>query len=291
MTEATSISAELLPLVVSRAAMRVHSAFDRTANLVFEAPVPAWLPLGMVTLACEEVGNLPNGILIRGGAAALRELARVGGRASLEDGHLVLDGGPIDASGAPAWDASLHEVYVRGWRRRWASAWQALARAVGEVPTSPLWGVAARRVDRLAGALERRALGEAIDAATQLVGLGPGLTPSGDDLLVGLLVGMHCGESADGFVSAWGEGVLAASRRTTDVSRVFLEWAARGRTTQRLRDVIEAILGPREEGRLNDALEAALSVGSTSGADGLLGLLIGLRLWTDGSEEDHANAT
>jgi len=295
--EAVSISAELLPLITSRAAMRVHSAFDRSLNLVLEAPAPAWLPLGMITLAHEGVGNLPNGILVRG-EAALRGLALMGGRALLDHGRLMLDGARIDLSGAPAWDPSLDRVCARGrsagWKGRWASAWHALTRAVGEAPASPLWGMAAERVDRLADALERRALGEAVDAARQLVGLGPGLTPSGDDLLVGVLVAMHCGRASagpdDGFVSAFGAEIRAMSRHTTDVSRVFLEWAAHGRATQRLRDVVEAVVMPQGEGRLGGALDAALRVGSTSGADGLLGLLMGLRLWTHEREEDHANA-
>ena len=41
-----------------------------------------------------------------------------------------------------------------------------------------------------------------------------------------------------------------------------------------------AINAPRRAGALDAAIAAALYVGATSGADGLLGLLRGLQLWT-----------
>lgn len=295
---ATSISSEVARCLGTRARIRVHSAFARAVNLCLEGSVPAQLPLGMVTLARQEVGNLPNGILVSAGAMPLRSL--VGERHSvwLEGGRLYLEGGEVDLRGARSWDASLKGLRGRGWgagwRGRWALAWRSLSLAVGAVPASPLWGVAAGRVERLVDALEGCALGEAIDAARGLVGLGPGLTPSGDDLLVGLLVGLQGRPVSDQqgrLVATWGKSVVASAHRTTDVSRVYLDWAARGWATQRLRDVAEAVLCPGVEGRLDAAVAAGLDVGSTSGADGLLGLLLGLRMWMNESEEDDANAT
>lgn len=293
---ATSISAELAPLVATGAEMRVHSVFDRAANLMFMGRPPGWLPLGMMTVAHEPLGNLPQGILVPAAVGPLRRLARVGQGVSLEGGRLRLGDGAIDLGEAPSWDPSLDAVRARlwdaAWRERWSAAWRALESDVSQASMNPLWGVASDKVERLMAALAKRELGRAIDAAEQIVGLGPGLTPSGDDLLTGLMIGLRClpaGRGSVGFVQAWAEGVRALAGRTTDVSRVYLEWAARGRATERLRNVADAIVWAPTGDHLAGAVSAALQVGSTSGADGLLGLLLGLRLWIDESEEDHAN--
>lgn len=302
---AASISVEVLPLAGSRARLRVHSTFDRAINLCLESPAPRTnavrsLPLGMVTVARVEVGNLPNGILIPPGPAPLPGLARAGQPVWLAGGRLRLEGGEIDLRGARPWDGSLDALrspgWDAGWWDRWLVAWRLLRDGVSggaARDSSPLFGASAGRVGRLVSALGRRDLGGALAAAEGLVGLGPGLTPSGDDLLVGLLIGMQCrppGAGGRGFVAAWGAGLLAVADGTTDVSRVYLAWAARGRATQRLRDVAEAIVRPRAGDELARAVDAALNVGATSGADGLLGLLLGLRTWMDESEGNHADA-
>ena len=65
-------------------------------------------------------------------------------------------------------------------------------------------------------------------AAIQLLGLGPGLTPSGDDLLVGLLITLrHVGTRAAPDRSA--QSLLtAAGGRTTPISQAHLQAAASG---------------------------------------------------------------
>lgn len=294
---AVSISAELEPLTTRWVELRGHSAFDRAANLVVISPPAPWLPLGMVTVAYEEVGNLPGGILLPSRVAPMRTLAPPGRRAWLEGGRLHLAGGVVALREAAIWDASLEAVSRRprdpGWSCRWQEAWQTLHRSIGGAPASPLWGRAADVVGRLVAAVRSGALGPALHEAARLVGLGPGLTPSGDDFITGLLIGMHC-QPMDArqmaIVTALGDGVEALATRTTDVSRVYLGWAVRGRATERLRDVAAAINAPRRAGALDAAIAAALYVGATSGADGLLGLLRGLQLWTKESEEHHANA-
>jgi hypothetical protein len=69
---------------------------------------------------------------------------------------------------------------------------------------------------------------------------------------------------------------MVATGRTTDVAERLHRHAARGEFCERLHRLMGAILAG-EPARLPAAIATALDWGATSGADGLLGVLLGLR--------------
>jgi uncharacterized protein DUF2877 len=114
------------------------------------------------------------------------------------------------------------------------------------------------------------------DAAWSLLGLGPGLTPAGDDVLVGLLTGLIVLERrANGFGAgtvregtALGDWIASvAPSRTTPLSATLLRWAARGVAAQPLLDVLWS-LGSTSSVR---GLDRLVAMGRTSGRDMLFG--------------------
>ncbi|TAK88351.1 MAG: DUF2877 domain-containing protein [Betaproteobacteria bacterium] len=117
-------------------------------------------------------------------------------------------------------------------------------------------------------ALERWLVGNALGAeAEQLIGLGPGLTPSGDDYLGGMLVALRaCGRGvqADG-LWRWLQPRLAG--RTSAISAAHLAAAAAGEAHEALHDVLNGDL----------QLEKLDAVGHCSGWDALAGALAVLR--------------
>lgn len=120
----------------------------------------------------------------------------------------------------------------------------------------------------LRGAVRRADLDAALRTATRLIGLGPGLTPAGDDVMAGTIAGLvllgH--PSADRFAA----GVYAlAAGRTTELSRALLRHAACGRVSGEFAAVLHALVGERP---LMPAVAALLSTGSTSGRALALGL-------------------
>jgi hypothetical protein len=119
-----------------------------------------------------------------------------------------------------------------------------------------------------------------------LVGLGPGLTPSGDDFLIGFLTGLWCtvGEDAKrlAFLSALGQAVIRLSCQTNDISRTYLFHAAHGLVSSRLAALAEAIAGGEISGRLLTAAEDAMCAGHSSGMETVTGLLVGLSTWGNG---------
>ncbi|MDP7080019.1 MAG: DUF2877 domain-containing protein [Candidatus Undinarchaeales archaeon] len=111
--------------------------------------------------------------------------------------------------------------------------------------------------------------------ARQLVGLGPGLTPSGDDVLVGMLAVLSlAGET-------WvGEAVAPAVRDTPDFSQAVLLEACRGGFAADVDALARALLAGNA-----DAVDAAsrelLDHGATSGSDICAGVALGASLVTD----------
>ncbi len=122
-----------------------------------------------------------------------------------------------------------------------------------------------------------------LSALTQLIGLGNGLTPCGDDILVGYLAGLWC-TMRDFvvrrlFVSELSQAVIRLSGRTNDISRTYLHHAACGQVSSRLDTLARAISKPENPGQLLLAADSAMQSGHTSGMDAVTGLLLGLATW------------
>jgi Protein of unknown function (DUF2877) len=121
-----------------------------------------------------------------------------------------------------------------------------------------------------------------IEAAERIVGLGPGLTPSGDDILAGLLVSLRLlgGAVRPGGRAVWmadwlGAAVTAdAGTRTTALAATLLHCAASGGAGAEVAAVLRAVAGHEPAG---PAVRRLLAAGHTSGADIASGVLAGCR--------------
>jgi len=119
--------------------------------------------------------------------------------------------------------------------------------------------------------------GRVDDAVVACLGRGPGLTPSGDDVLVGALaaswsVGAIDAERSEDLAVAL---ETQARRRTTDVSVEYLHYACRGMATGAVRALLTA-LADRDIASVIGAVARLRRFGHTSGMDTLLGIVIAL---------------
>jgi hypothetical protein len=137
------------------------------------------------------------------------------------------------------------------------------------LPTGPGGPLAALR-----GAVRRADLDAALRTATRLIGLGPGLTPAGDDVMAGTMAGLVLlGHPA---AERFAAGVYSlAAGRTTDLSRALLRHAACGRVSGEYAAVLHALVGERP---LAPAVAGLLATGSTSGRAMALGLCTAIDL-------------
>jgi Protein of unknown function (DUF2877) len=117
----------------------------------------------------------------------------------------------------------------------------------------------------------------AVDA---LVGFGPGLTPSGDDVLAGCLLGLSAWGGRPDVLRQFREVVLHSLIRanaTTFVAEQLLRLACSGFGNEAIDDVMVGGCA-RDPIATREAARRLLAVGATSGADSILGLLIALEL-------------
>ena len=110
------------------------------------------------------------------------------------------------------------------------------------------------------------------EAVSALLGLGPGLTPSGDDFLGGMLIALHfCGEKS--VQKQLYIQVESSIGSTGPVSSAHLKAAAIGEGSQSLHQVLNMLLEGNET-QLELGIDAINQIGHTSGWDALAGIVV-----------------
>ena len=126
----------------------------------------------------------------------------------------------------------------------------------------------------------RSAPPETLRKVVPLLGLGPGLTPSGDDFLGGAMIVLHqLAQRAMVLPIADLIGQFGG-RATTPISVAHLEAAAEGLGGEYLHDAINGMVGGKQ-GISDDLLSAVDRIGHCSGWDALAGAVTVLRIWLD----------
>ena len=132
----------------------------------------------------------------------------------------------------------------------------------------------AREAQRvLAAGIRRRDGGLFVSGASKLIGLGEGLTPAGDDCLVGVLAVLF--RFAPAWISHSEVAVRLAGQAengTTMVGREFLLHALQGSFSEPVLRLLTAASRPEEHA----ARAALLAFGATSGADTFAGTALAL---------------
>ena len=122
------------------------------------------------------------------------------------------------------------------------------------------------------GAADALLAGDA-SAAKKLIGLGRGLTPSGDDFLCGFLSVL--GNAGHPFAKAVGEVVAEHLHRTTDISAAYLGSVLAGERFTVYDRAIRALLGGEDFAADCDFV---LGMGASSGTDTMLGALAAAKM-------------
>ncbi|WP_440064206.1 DUF2877 domain-containing protein [Streptosporangium sp. OZ121] len=261
----------------STALRRMLEAPRRPARVLAAFPAGVYLEVRtelepqVIAVVTGEATRLPNAMVVTG---PMPKVA-VGDEASVGDGSI--DVGRLSLRAHRWWNPAppLGAVDVA----RLARSLPAMAELCERSPRRPgLEGNGAAGL--LAQGCAEGSLLKSVVAAEQLVGLGPGLTPSGDDVLAGLLVALrHLGGAAGAGRAVWLAGWLAAAvtfdvrGRTTPISAALLHCAARGEASGEVLAVLRGMAGRQS---LEAALHRLLQLGHTSGADLAWGLRIGL---------------
>jgi hypothetical protein len=120
----------------------------------------------------------------------------------------------------------------------------------------------------------------ALRAATLLIGLGPGFTPSGDDLVGGLMLALTAAGRAPLRNDLWHALRPELDDLTTPPSAMHLSAAADGMAAEPIHHLLDEILSGGTPA-LGDRLAAVTRLGHTSGWDIAAGTILGLEAVLD----------
>lgn len=251
---------------------RVLNAFGRACNLVNERGE-------VLALLTQELPLTPFALRVHTTDARPFENVKAETVVRVEGENLRIGEMQIETHAARLWNPQPDWEAVRGAFANSARLAQLteLALAIGKegslLQTPHRWPAQAQLIH----ALHARNLPQAILAAQTLAGRGAGLTPAGDDFIVGVLLAVWAITPLTPHpLLPQGEGELpamiasAAAPHTTTLSGAYLHAAARGECTEQWHNLFNAIVQHKDP-RLE--LEALLAIGHTSGADALAGFI------------------
>ena len=172
---------------------QVHSVFRNACNVML-------VDGDMLSLLSRDMGCAPHGVrLATPSGFSFLDRVRAGQTVGCRAGVLRFQSSALEAnlSTAQIWRFDDHLEPIN-WakqnvQRAWQTAWEGLRQAQAAVEEDPdvtaqyLSGEAARGIYRLTHVMRRYRLAKVTRIAEGMVGCGRGLTPSGDDFLVGYL--------------------------------------------------------------------------------------------------------
>lgn len=261
----------------------VHSTFHHTVNI-------QCLDRGdLYTIASKGIDNAPNTLLIDLDYFDEAELVVNDVVRTDRSGLSISNKMSIDMDGVKEWNCTLpdypikidvleknvsrmkHYIHVHG---------NSSAINKGFTSRSPFDHETSRmlrkRIHLLELELQNKRMSNAIEYATSLIGLGPGLTPAGDDFLMGLFAVFNIWNSpCYSNKSFCEEVVIKAKNLTNDISYCALEKAAGGKVRESIIVLLNALFEGSEE-ELIASLSKVLAIGSSSGTDISLGIVAGL---------------
>jgi hypothetical protein len=239
----------------------VAGVFRRACNLIdAEGRV--------VTLTLPSVGNGPF-FIVAEAAEALFDRLQPRQPVRIDADHLIVGGTLLSLSMACVWDPTLPaQQPLGGLTPAIAAIVHSYAGWPRPAAATPLAACTMRALaegaEALALALARH-VGLA-EAAQRLAGLGHGLTPAGDDYLLGVMAALWlCGDHQ--FPRAIAQAAVA---RTTTLSGAFLAAAARGQFTEAWHDLADALYR-EDKASCQEAVQRVAAFGASSGCDALAG--------------------
>ena len=271
---ALSISTTLVERNLRRdCSFRVFSIHTHACNLLTDQGE-------LIALVSSRHGNGPFHIVVPPALLTERRMGEVG---VYQPRKLVFEKQQLAVDTATVWQPHLTPVRIPNiispsfWLHETTSGYPvSLLFPTEEAITTPLRSRAATGLSALVHGLQQTNLDVVNKGIKALIGLGPGLTPAGDDFLVGFLAGLTLGPPAT-VVSAPSLSQLRtcidkAADQTTRLSGAWLRCAAHGQFGETWHSLAHALQSGQRK-KIEQAAHHILSTGATSGVDAMTGLL------------------
>jgi Protein of unknown function (DUF2877) len=289
-------AAEIGPI----AAAILETGGEAEVIALFERSFYVMAPQGLICVGLDTLGSGPLNVLISGSTALWVGFIRVGTKAQLDAATLVFESAlSVSIVDAPVWQPPpITMFWTPETLKRGLQSVQVAVRgrlpsdgisALVVAPDAPQARTPTARAAKVQIEALRAALPVAIksgqwpagvlSSATLLLGLGPGLTPSGDDCLGGLMLALTARKHIGLRDAMWDALGPELDDLTVPISAMHLSAAADGLCAAPLHEILNAILSGNEID-IASALSAVSALGATSGFDALAGLVLGLEAET-----------
>ena len=253
--KALSLTSNVKDWMANSRQPKVLHVFDEVCNLMNERRE-------VLSLVTADIGNGPFSLVVENSVLFTKHLD-VHSKVSIEDNQLKIGDLVISFARAQMWNPKPN---WEGLRNKKNQVFEQLAPLQVEhdndaiLQFSNLLALSVIKVD----------IPSVKNTATKLAGLGIGLTPAGDDFLMGAVYAawiIHPHEVAKNITE---EIANVAAPLTTTLSGAWLKSAAKGEAGELWHDFFVALI---EDKNLYLPMSKILSVGETSGSDALTGFL------------------
>jgi hypothetical protein len=283
---ATSIGPIAADILATHHDLEVLAVFERSFYLMAHG--------GLVCVGAQGIGRGPINVPLAGAAAIDWRQLGIDAEVKAEaHGRTLLIGEEVRISlDAPAWqppewavfspdtsENGLVALHMHSAQRLPQQGLAALVLAAGDVGTrNPEAKAAAREVATLRSQLPdmlatEQLHSDSIRALTLLLGLGPGLTPSGDDLIGGMMLALTAIDRIRLRDAIWDALTPELGDLTTEISAMHLAAAADGMGAEAVHELANAVLAG-DEAAIPAYLDRVGRIGHCSGWDTMAGFAL-----------------
>jgi uncharacterized protein DUF2877 len=264
--EALSIAPAARDWLAGSRRPRLLHVFDRACNLVNEHR-------DILSVVAPEIGNGPFNLVVNQGHFFSGRFDAVSPVSILGD-HLTLGDWAINTGAARLWSARPD------WEGLHAHKGNILEQLTPPSISNYQPHLPNQLLSSFSSALARADLQPCLAATRKLAGLGGGLTPAGDDFMLGALYAVWIIHRPGEAGALAGEVANAAAPLTTSLSAAWLRSAGRGEAGIMWHDLLCGLMsGDRLV--IAESTGRILAVGETSGADAFAGFMNTLSRWAE----------
>ena len=280
-----SYSDGLAEWLASDNSARVLSSFERACNLIDEQG-------RFVSIVDNTAGNGPSTIVLMESPGSLEKILFVGDPVTVGENNLTINTTTIDFSEATVWCPRVDWDRAKNCTQLFKKnicdlnmivKYRAPRGSLSSLLFSsiPNMDFVCARVAESAQQLFRGIVSDntqnVLLGASSVAGLGVGLTPSGDDFLIGVIYALWVVFDSED-AARWSRTIVeSASPHTTMLSAAMLQEASEGNAAEHWHILVD-VLAEGDAIDVEQACSGILSVGHTSGADALTGFLLTLDL-------------
>jgi len=261
---AVYIGEKWLPYQEAERCFTVHSVFSRVVNVSTEC--------GLLSIASSDIGGSSSFLSLPGVNIDLDTIP--GEKCDLCNGRLYLGKNTINFINAPVWKGPISKGYRSNIKEENIAAFKAvLDRKVAQQSSWKHINSAIESRYNGLGAIQK--IRENPSIIQNLIGLGMGLTPAGDDMVLGFLaIVNHTCENRE-FIGILHSIIADLLPKTTDISAQALENALNYDYHEIIQNCIRDLCECNKE-EVYISAASLMNIGATSGTDIACGMYYGM---------------